>query len=367
MKCAKCGKEFPYGKSCPFCGNTEISISESDTIPVLTNEPKKRRLKKMDKIIIIIVAAVLVIAVVVAAVVIKSKNKKNEPQDNIVPEATGELSENNSDKTFEPVTFSEDVSVTFSGVTTDYAAEMEDFTLQSSLATAMRPEASTLFSQQSTSGSTSAAKPTTPTVTPEQHLEATTIKTNTPAQSSNNATKVISAFFNGKYYLDGSMISDSEKTPMEIAMNGADFEVFSEMEGTDIAVLNLGGKLYLLNPETKKYAEINSAVKKMMGMDEDAFEFSFNKIKFDPNAPASITEATYNGKKATCYTYKNDETTIEFIAVNDEIKQMAMYDKNGKADTILIADEFTAEIPSNMLTLKGYSKQNIISFMSSMM
>ena len=49
------------------------------------------------------------------------------------------------------------------------------------------------------------------------------------------------------------------------------------------------------------------------------------------------------------------------------VKQIILYNTDGNAETVLAADEFSAEIPDEMLNFKGYSKTNMISFMSSLM
>ena len=46
---------------------------------------------------------------------------------------------------------------------------------------------------------------------------------------------------------------------------------------------------------------------------------------------------------------------------------MTLFDSDSKAKTVLVADEFSLEIPEEMMNFKGYSKTNIISFMSSLM
>lgn len=319
----------------------------------------------MIRNIIIIAAPALAAAVVIIAAVIVIRKKRKEVHTPITETPGTAAADNKDEENFEPVTAAEDISVTFSDVSTDYAAAMEDFNLQTELTTAVKPETVSQLMRQ-----TAAAKPEKPkknSVTPEQHLEVTIVRTENPAAPSDKAVHVIESFFNGQYYFDGEMISGDEKNPMEIAMNGDDFQVFSEMDGQDVAIMKLSGKIYLLNPDTKKYTELNNTIKKITGLDDSTFDFSFNKIKFNASEPTAVTEATHNGRPAVCHTYQNSETKLEFITVNDEIKQMVLFNEDDKPDTVLEADEFTAEIPAEMLNFKGYSKTNIISFMSSMM
>lgn len=303
-------------------------------------------------IVIAIIAAVIIAAVIISAVS-KAKNNRSdtEPEPEIPEE--DEIPEIDTS----PVTFSEDLTVSFDGITLDYADELENFATQAAITSALKPETPSL----------GAVTPKKSSVKPDKYLEETTVKTDNPAEASDEAIKTIGAFFSGKYYFDGSMINEMDKLPLEIAMAGENYHVFSEMDGKDIAIMRLDGKIYLMNPDTMKYTEINSAVKRMMGVSEDTFNFSFNSIKFDPKSPASVTEAKYNGSPAECYTYFNDEHRIEFIAEGGEIRQMALFNSSGDADTVLQADEFSADIPSEMLSFQGYSKTNIVSFISSMM
>ena len=191
--------------------------------------------------------------------------------------------------------------------------------------------------------------------------------TENPADGSGEVMKVLTSFFSGKYYMDGTMISGGEKTPLEIAMDGNDFQIYSEMDGKDIAIMNKDGDIYLMNPDTKKYTELNAAVKKMMGLETTDFSFNFNKVKFDASAPSKVTAATHNGKSAVCYRYENKENMMDFIAVDEEIVQMILYNSERNPDTVVDIDEFTAGYPEDMLTFKGYSKTNMISFISSLM
>lgn len=339
----------------------EEDAEKEQGIPVVsgTEERKRGKEKKMK----FFIGAIIIIAVIIAAAVIisgaaKKKNEKTSVQSDTGVENETE-DENEEDTT--PVTFSEDIEFTLEGVSSDYGEMLQEHALDTSVTTAYKPEGTTIKPQ------TNETPTKKPTVTPEEYIETTTVKTQVPASSSEKAIDVIRAFFNGKYYFDGEMISGKDKTVLEIAMDGDNFEAFTEFEKKDVAMMKIGGKLYMLNPDTMKYTEFSSAIQKMMGIDESAFKFEFNSIKFDPDKPYSVTQAKYNGEDAVCYTYKNDEKTMEFTAVGDEIKQLAVYDKSGNATMALKADEFTGEIPEDMLTLQGYSKTNMISFFSALM
>lgn len=338
-------------------------------IPILRAENDKNRKKKksMKYLPVIVIVAVLIIAVIITTAIIKSKKSNKNDESGSATEISGDFivpSDKDDEKDNEvdtsPVTFMEDVEISFEGISSDFSEMLTEHALNASTTVAIKPEIKP-------TKSTPAPKPVKPQITTKEHLEATTVITTENANENKKVTDVITAFFNREYYFDGEMISEGEKTPLEVAMNKEDFHLFSEMEGKDISFMMLDGKIYMLNPDTKKYTEFSASIQKMMGIDSSQFTFEFNNANFDGHNPDSIKKATYKGQDAVCYTYKNDQSMMEFICVNDEIKQMTMYDIDGNAKTVLVADEFSTEIPEEMLNFKGYSKTNIISFISSLM
>lgn len=394
MKCSNCGRDFS-GEECPFCKNNKSEdLINNINLPVLKDKTSKKRKKtekneksekiegteatesdgkrknvKMVKIIIIAVIVILIIAAVVAAAVrISGKKDKSVNDSGTHTEEAGDESLPQEEYDTTPVTFNEDVSLSFEGISLDYETALDDYAAQSASTTAAKGGETPASTSRASVGTVAqSTAPKKNQITPGQHLEATTVKTGTPSAPSDKATKVIAAFFDGQYYFDGEMISPDGKMPFEIAMKGSDYQVFTEISGSDVCIMNKGGKLYLMNPSNKKYAELNAAIKKMMGITDDMSTFEFTKVKFNADSPTSVTSATYKGKSAICYEYRDSSTRLEFIAVNGDVKQMIMYGSSGSADTILDADEFTAEIPDEMFNFKGYSKTNILSFVSSLM
>lgn len=351
MKCDKCSTEYS-GESCPVCGGIGIPVVSS------AKQDNERKNKKME-IFLIVAAVVAVIAIIITVCVMKSK-KKDIPISEPVAEATAGFLPESDETDSTPVTFTEDVTVSFEGMDDDYADALFEHATNSATTVAFKPEATTRVVPATT-------KPAKPQVSTTKYLEETTVMTDNPVHGSNEVIKKIAAFFGGKYYMDGTMISGGEKTPIEMAMNGDNFQVFSEMDGQDIAIMKLDGNIYLMNPDTKKYTELNATIKKMMGISDDTFSFSFNNVSFNAYSPASVTECTHNGRSAVCYKYRSSTNHMDFIAVGNEVVQMILYNAQGGTDTVVEFDEFTAGYPEDMLTFKGYSKTNMISFISSMM
>lgn len=355
MKCNNCSNEYD-GIRCPECGEYAIPVVINSTAG---NERKNNKME----IILIIAAVIVVLAIIVAFVIVKGRKNDVPVNESVAEEMPGFLpgtEENDST----PVTFTEDVTVSFEGIDEDYADELLEHATTSATTVAFKPEVTAQASRPSSAQTT---KPSKPQVSTTKHIEQTTKMSENPADGSDAVMKVLTSFFSGKYYLDGTMISGGEETPVEIAMDGSSFQIFSEMDGNDIAIMNKDGDIYLMNPDTKKYTELNAAVRKMMGIDTADFSFNFSKVKFNASEPASVTEATHKGESAVCYRYKNNEHEMVFVAVDGEIVQMILYDSQNNPETVVDIDEFTAGYPENMLTFKGYSKTNMISFISSLM
>ncbi len=338
--------------------------------PVYDNGEKKKQMIKY------IILAVIVVAVIVIAAVIAVKSSKNK--DNTVDEVadTAEQTadeDDDTDSTTEDYTVSTDINIDFSAMSDEYAEDLADHMESTAVTVTQKATVTTASSSQSTAASSSQsttasnASSQTQSSGSTKATESNTEKTTQPADSTSSAIDKISAFFNGVYYLDGSMVIGNEETPIEMAMSGSDIEIFTEMEGIDIAMLQLDGKTYLLNPETKKYMELSSTVKKAMGFDDDDFNFEFTNLNFDGANPSTVSKATVNGESAVCYTYIGESSIVDFYTIDDEIIQIEVADGNGTVSTVLKIDEFDASIPADMLTLKGYSKTTMLSFFSSLM
>lgn len=317
-------------------------------------ERNQKRKKQINMWYIVIAVVVLIGAVAVTAAIISNRNKKD---DTVIPEESiGESEEKSENIT--PVSAADDVDFTFENVSRDFLEELEFHQETTSFAVAEKTEVFPLTTDH-----------TTETVTQVSVTEfpETTTKTQETTEKNDGELAQIQAFFECSFYMDGMMESGGSKTPLELAVNGNDIHVFSEMDGMDIAIMKLDGKLYLMNPDKKKYIIIDSAIKKMMGLDDEMLSFDFMKIKFDSENPVSVTKAQFNGSDAVCYEYKSTESGIDFIAADGEIKQIIQYQENGTVSSVITLDEFSAEIPAEMLSFKGYSKTNMISFLSEMM
>lgn len=339
--------------------NTNNGKAENITVLNTANTQGKKTLKMEYWIIAVI--AIAVIAVIITVSVI-SRGKKNKPEaEAAATESAGDLIIP-TDEGFEPVTFTEDIEITFGEGNTELEDAVTEHSLFFSTQSAVKPETMPVFSTE-----TKTERPAVPKVTTTEYLEKTTKVSEETTEARGSVLSTIAAFFSGRYYIDGTMVSHGERSPFELAMNGSDFQAFSELDGKDISIMQLDGKTYMLNPDTKKYAELTVAFMKMTGINAEDLKFDFNAVGFDADKPSAVKKAEYKGKPADCYIYTSDKSHIEFIADENEIQQMTVFNSDGTAATIIEADEFSAEIPDEMLNFKGYSKTNMIAFISSMM
>ena len=339
--------------------NTNNGKQESIPVVNAANTQGKKTLK-MEYWIIAVIAVAVIEVIITASVISKGRKNKPEPED-VVTESAGDLILP-TDESFEPVTFTEDIEITFGEGNTELEDAVTEHSLFFSTQAAVKPEAMPVFSTEAKT-----EKPTAPKVTTTEYLEKTTKVSEETTEAKGSVLSTIAAFFSGKYYIDGTMINRGEQSPFELAMNGSDFQIFSELDGKDIAIMQLAGKTYMLNPDTKKYAELTPAFQKMTGINAEDLKFDFNAVGFDADKPSAVKKAEYKGEPADCYIYSSDKSHIEFIADENEILQMTVFNSDGSAATVIAADEFSAEIPDEMLNFKGYSKTNMITFISSMM
>lgn len=308
------------------------------------------------------IAAVIIIAVVLIVYMLlrKKKNKPSEPpvQNLLIPEEDEKTPENEPPS---PVTFTEDLEFSFEGINEELEDALTEHSLFYSAQTAVKPEFNTPKAPPQPE------IPKTPAFDAAKYLAETTQIGEENAVADEKALSIIKSFLSGNYYFDGEMIANGEKSPMEIAMRGNDFQVYSELDGKDIAIMQSDSKSYMLNPDTKKYAELSASFQKMVGIDMSNQKFAFNSNGVDASNPTAVKKAIFNGNDAIGIIYKNEHTHLEFIVSGADILQMTMFTPQQVPMNILIADEFTSEIPENMLTFKGYSKTNMISFLKSLM
>ncbi len=189
--------------------------------------------------------------------------------------------------------------------------------------------------------------------------------------------EVIDTFLSGKFYLDSRMDSDSQNS-VKIATKGKNYEFVSELEGVEISIMFYNNKLHFKHVSAKgekSYTVFDDeAVKMIESMTGEKFEMNFDDIlqnfefgEIKVNGAPVLSKDFYEGEECDLYTFQTEAGSINFRFIDDELKCVTTLDSEGTATTVIHVNELTSKIPSTMLTTKGYTKKNILAFMTSIL
>lgn len=342
----------------------EVQTPPEAALPVLTRQPEKSHTAGGHmKYIVIAVIALIVLAVIVAVIV--SAVKKRATGAGETSDPYEETEEVDPDAIMERMKQMEEsiTSVTFSDTAPIFDADVGDFTTNPQLTTTARHDDPDAGRGAAAPKTTAQAQTTKSTYKP-----VTTSISQEPAQITAAQQAQIEAFFSKKFYMKAHLISDGDTNDMELAMNGDDLEARSEIDGKPVCILRLGGKMYIVNPQTKHYMSLSSTVMRMMGMKDDDLDLKLGDTNYDAAHPDAVTAADYGGEAAVCCEYRaEDGGFCRVILTGDTLREIGTFNADGTKTSTLQCDAFTTQIPSDKLTLDGYEKVSMIGFMSELM
>lgn len=195
------------------------------------------------------------------------------------------------------------------------------------------------------------------------HVEFTT----SPAMKSNVSSAVadaITAYMMGQYYIDGSMYSDGTVTDMSLAISGKDFYTSADVEGMTVSILYKNSKIYFINDDTKQYVELSDVLMDQVDVDlsemEELTEY-LNLTQYNFTEYEQFT-GEVDGYSADCYKYYNDEMSVVFYFIGDELRQIDMGDGAGRAASTITVNEFSPEVPAGTMSLSGLTKTTVWGF-----
>ena len=173
----------------------------------------------------------------------------------------------------------------------------------------------------------------------------------------NAALPQIKAFFECRYYLSGRMIENNEPKTVAMAIDGDDYEVFTELDGAEISVMRKDGKTYLKRPSSKQYVAMSETLLKTIGVSPDDFNVSFARADFDSQAPDSAYDVDIGGTPGVCISYGYSGTAhADFYAVNGNLVEIIYRDDSQYYPIIIMIDYFSVNIPDDQISLNGYTK-----------
>ena len=319
--------------------NQQVDFSVNDTITVVDVKTEN----KNNKLPIILIICVLAIALVSGIVlfVLKSQDAGKTP-DSIETESTTEDANNELFDEFYNEVLQEVITDTNGN---EISREEYITQIQQQI-----QEATTVLSQF------------VGTASPNQIVENTTSASQTETTTANTqntakAESQIKAFFNRSFYLRGALYSGGTGDPICMSMDGANFDVLTNLDGTELSFLKINDTMYIKRSATKQYVELNESFFDMLGVDPGMMNFDFGNASYDTiKNNLKTASVTINGNPGLCYSYKSDTQSFKFYAENGELRQIEIYDADGAIVSEFAIDYFSESIPGDQLTLKGYEK-----------
>ncbi len=187
------------------------------------------------------------------------------------------------------------------------------------------------------------------------------------------------AFLNGVFYFEGTVFTmDNEGMEMKMATDAnKNLQLETTLQDITITFLILDKQPYLLNNSTKTYIEVNSRLLGMLGLDTESLTEISN---FTANTNADVDDQTtviqtpvlINGEEGLCteLSYKTDDgknNSVKLYTIGERLCQAENYDEKGNMTMQMAFKSFSPTIPSDQLTLAGYSKATYYSFLQGLM
>ncbi len=177
--------------------------------------------------------------------------------------------------------------------------------------------------------------------------------------------EAIDAFFSGSFYLDGAMGDDASSMSLKMATNKTGTEIVMEGKGnSQLSVFAKKGTSYLklvAQDGKKYYVELTKAMMEQYGVNFDDVLGQFEFAVIDADVKPIKTKGEFNGSVCDVYTFKkNDGSAISFYADGEDVLKISALDSNGVETTSILVNELSANIPSTMLTIKGFKETSIL-------
>lgn len=333
---------------------SNVDFSANDTITVVTAAPEQ----KNKKLPIIIAACVLAVVVIVAAVIFFLNSEGDKNPTGIESESQ---TENENLHVNDP--FNEFLNEAMTEEITDVSGNVVS-----------RDEYIENIKQQVQEATTTLSNDIG-TDSPNQIVENTTNNAGGNVQPENTeqidkAEAQIKAFFNRACYIQGAMYSGGTGDPLAMSFDGDDFEILTNLDGTEVAIMKAENVMYIKRPATKQYVELTDTVMEMMGLEGDTFNLSFSAADYETmqSKLRSTYDVTINGEAGICHEYVSDNQVFKFYSVDGQLKQIDTCDSStGDVNTKIIINYFSESIPSDQMTLKGYEKSSIGAIFADMM
>ena len=186
------------------------------------------------------------------------------------------------------------------------------------------------------------------------------------------------AFMKGVFYFEGVVYTmENEGMPMKLATDeDKNLQLETSVEDVSVTFLLLNSQPYLLDPGSKTYIEVSERLLSILGLDTSSLTdiSNFGKNSDSGEDASAITKQTavlINGEEGLCTeissTDKDGKTSsVKLYTVGDHLCQAENFDSDGNMTMQMAFSSFSPQIPSDQLTLSGYTKATYYTFMQNL-
>ena len=178
--------------------------------------------------------------------------------------------------------------------------------------------------------------------------------------------QMMNAYIDGQYYLHGVMDSNSEPMEIKLAISGKNLQTSMQVEGFDLSIMYLNGNMYFVDNSTKIYLALTDLLMNSMDVDMSEMEEITEYLSLEAYNFTEFKEGQIEikGETANYYTFYNDEMSVAFAFINNELKQVNYGDGYGNVSSTMTVYDFSPQIPSGMLTLSGLRGTSAAAFIT---
>lgn len=198
----------------------------------------------------------------------------------------------------------------------------------------------------------------------DEHLQQNNV--NTPEYKAYSCEGFVALLSNSFYMTCSVPDSSGTATNFSIAVSGSNSEISYDMDSMNIALMNLDGETYLVDPKNNKYVNASKAMLSMMGVSDE--DLSFDMMWPDKNTKFTFEDTQYDSKDAVCCTYTDSDGVLTKIYIVDSnVVDIDSCDSSGNAVSSIKVSELTGTIPADQLTLSGKQSAGMMDFITSLM
>ncbi len=198
----------------------------------------------------------------------------------------------------------------------------------------------------------------------DEHLQQNNV--NTPEYKAYSCEGFTALLSNSFYMVCTVPDSSGTDTNFSIAVSGSDSEISYDMDSMKIALMNLNGETYLVNPKNNTYINASKTMLSMMGISDE--DLSFDMMWPDKNTKFTFEDSQYDSNDAVCCTYTDSDGVLTKIYIVDsQIVGIDSCDSSGNAVSSIKVSTLTGSIPEDQLTLSGKRSAGMMDFVTNLM